>query len=314
MLTDQGGYFNFEKLDPDENYSFKLEESKDMSLVLLDEDDLVIEQAVINDKGNLVYKKLTYQVANFEPLDIDDVELILSGELENYSGQVYRKLPGDLTVGMRVYVYNEDGDIVGTTLTDEEGKFEFNKLAADENYYFKIANNEGDLNLVTLDENDNIIEKTITKANGKFKYRKLGADQIVVLIEDEFDDHQLILIEEKTIDLDTFTVYYDYDAVELDLASKLKLRSFVKIMKGQPFRVEVHSYTGKRGSIEYNEKLSKQRATNVTKYLISMVLDPKNIIANHYGELKPVVDCDKKPCDDADHALNRRTVLKLIKL
>ena len=99
----------------------------------------------------------------------------------------------------------------------------------------------------------------------------------------------------------------NYQAVVRDASNNVLGNTDISVQ----FSIVANSATG---SIEYNEKLSKQRATNVTKYLISMGLDPKNVIANHYGELKPVVDCDKKPCDDADHALNRRTMLKLIKL
>ena len=99
----------------------------------------------------------------------------------------------------------------------------------------------------------------------------------------------------------------NYQAVVRDASNNVLGNTDISVQ----FSIVANSATG---SIEYNEKLSKQRATNVTKYLISMGLGPKNVIANHYGELKPVVDCDKKPCDDADHALNRRTMLKLIKL
>jgi outer membrane protein OmpA-like peptidoglycan-associated protein len=314
MYTDERGYFNFEKLNPDQNYSFKLEESKDMNLVLLDADDLVIEQAIINEKGNFAYKRLTYQVANFEPLELIDPELIEDGSSEKFFGQVFKKLPGDFKAGMEVHIYNTAGEIVGSAYTDADGKFDFQKLGSDENYYFKIEDNEEDFYLVTLDENENVIAKTIKNANGRFKYSKLGVDDTIVLLEEEFDDHQLILFEQKKIDLDQFTVYYRFDTVELNTASKLKLQRFVKLIQGQPFKVEIHSYTDKRGPQAYNIKLSKQRAMSVIKYLVSIGLKSENLIANHYGELNPVVDCEKKVCNIADHALNRRTVVKLIKI
>ena len=304
--------FNFEKLNPDQNYSFKLEESKDMNLVLLDVDDLVIEQAIINEEGNFTYKRLTYQVANFAPLDLFDSELIEDESSEKFFGQVFKTLPGDFDVGMKVLIYNTEGEVVGSTYTNAEGKFEFTKLNADENYYFKLEDNEEDFYLVTLDENGNVKAKTVKNANGKFKYNKLGVDENVVLLE-EFDDHQLVLFENKKIDLDKFTVYYRFDTVELNTVSKLKLQSFVKLINGQSFKVEVHSYTDKRGPQAYNLKLSKQRAMSVIKYLVSLGLKPENLIAHHYGELHPVVDCETKNCNNSDHALNRRTVVKLIK-
>ena len=42
--------FNFEKLDPDKNYSFRVEGEGEYNLALLDGDDKVIEQAILNEK------------------------------------------------------------------------------------------------------------------------------------------------------------------------------------------------------------------------------------------------------------------------
>lgn len=314
MYTDSKGYFNFEKLNPERNYSFKLSESKDMNLALLDADNLVIEQAVINEKGNFSYKRLTYQVATFEPLQMVDAQLIETTRTKEMFGQVFQKLPGDFNAGMEVYIYNEAGDVVGTAFTDEEGRFNFKKLNPDENYYFKIEHNEADFQLITLDENANVLDKTIKNINGRFKYRKLGSDEHVILLEEEADHHQIIYFDKEKIELDEFTVFYRFDTVLLNTVSKQKLKSFSDLIRGQPFKVEVHSYTDKRGPNEYNRSLSKQRTESVIEYLTSQGLRPEDLIGNYHGELDPVVDCATKKCDNADHALNRRTVVKLIKI
>ena len=314
MFTDNQGYFNFSKLKADREYSFKLSESKDMNLALLDADNLIIEQAVINDQGNFTYKRLTYQVASFEPLELVEVELIEDGLTHEMYGQVYQKLPGDFQEGMEVYIYNESGDIVGTAFTDGQGKFKFKKLSADESYYFKIEHHELDFQLLTLDEDENILDKTIKNENGRFKFKKLGADEHIILLEDEIDQQQVIYFDKKKIELDEFTVYYRFDTVKLNTVSKIRLNSFAELVRGQPFKVEVHSYTDKRGTLEYNQELSKRRTNNVIAFLISQGLKSDELITNYYGELNPVVDCEKQRCDNEDHALNRRTVVKLIKI
>ena len=314
LFTDNQGYFNFEKLKADQEYSFKLSESKGINLALLDADNMIIEQAIINDQGNFTYKRLTYQVASFEPLELVDAELAEDEFNHEMHGQVYQKLPGDFQEGMEVYIYNESGDIVGTAFTDRQGKFEFKKLSADENYYFKIENHELDFQLLTLDENENILDKTVKNVNGRFKFRKLGADEHVILLEEELDHQQVIYFDQEKIELDEFTVYYRFDSVKLNTASKIKLKSFAELIIGQPFKVEVHSYTDKRGTVEYNKKLSQQRTNSVIAFLILQGLKSDELIKDYYGELSPVVDCEKQRCDNADHALNRRTVVKLIKI
>ncbi len=314
MYTDTRGYFNFEKLNPERNYSFKLSESKDMNLALLDADNLVIEHAVINEQGNFAYKRLTYQVATFEPIELIDGELILAEQSQEIFGQVYQKLPGDFKAGMEVYIYNEAGEIVGTAFTDSEGKFKFTKLVTDEHYYFKIEHHEEDFQLITLDENANVLDKTIKNSIGRFKYRKLGSEEHVILLEDAFDHHQVVYFDKRKIELDEFTVFYRFDSVKLNTVSKLRLQDFADLIRGEPFKIEVHSYTDKRGSPAYNQKLSKSRTNSVIAYLVSQGLKPENLIENYYGELMPVVDCQLNRCDNDDHALNRRTVVKLIKI
>ena len=314
MYTDSRGNFNFKKLDPERNYSFKLSESTDMNLALLDADNLVIEQAIINDKGNFSYKRLTFQVASFEPIELVDGDLILDERRQEIFGQVYQKLPGDFKAGMEVYIYNEAGEVVGTAFTDREGKFKFKKLIPDEHYYFKIEHHKEDFQLITLDENANVLDKTIKNSTGRFKYRKLGTEEHIILLEDAIDHHQVIYFDKRKIELDEFTVYYRFDSVKLNTVSKLRLQDFADLVRGEPFKVEVHSYTDKRGSPAYNQKLSKNRTNSVIDYLVSQGLKSENLIENYYGELMPVVDCETKRCDNDDHALNRRTVVKLIKI
>ena len=38
-------------------------------------------------------------------------------------GQVYDKLPGDYSGGMEVWVVDDEGNIIGKSLTDKDGKF-----------------------------------------------------------------------------------------------------------------------------------------------------------------------------------------------
>jgi len=314
VFTNNRGYFNFEKLKADREYSFKLSESKGMNLALLDSDNLIIEQTIINEQGNFTYKRLTYQVASFEPLVLVDAKVVEDEFTHEMYGQVYQKLPRDFPEGMEVHIYNESGDIVGTSFTDIQGRFEFKKLNTDENYYFKIENHERDFQLLSLDEDQIFYDKTIKNVNERFKSRKLVAEEHIILLEEEIDHRQVIHFDQKKVGLEEFTVYYRFDTVTLNTASKIKLKSFAELVVGQSFKVEVHSYTDKRGTVEYNQKLSQQRTNSVIAFLTLQGLKSDDLIKNYYGELNPLVDCRKQRCDNADHALNRRTVVKLIKI
>lgn len=312
VYTDARGKFNFQKLESDQNYTFRVEEAKEFKLALLDKEDRIIEEAFINETGNFTYKKLTYQVATFEPLEAVDEGLIEDdGLTKEIYGQVFQNLPGDFDEGMEVYVYNQDGELVGTTYTDGKGKFKFKKLDADDTYYFRIEHSEVDFQLLTLDENANVVDRTVKNRLGFFKYKTLGVDKHEISLLEERDHHQILFFDDRKIDLDTFTVHYRFDSTLLNTQAKINLNRFLEVVKGQEFIVEVQSYTDIRGPRWYNEKLSKARTKEVVQYLLQNGVDKGRIVGLYFGELDPIVDCETKNCDNDDHAKNRRTELKL---
>ncbi|MFT4755393.1 MAG: outer membrane protein OmpA-like peptidoglycan-associated protein [Vicingaceae bacterium] len=101
--------------------------------------------------------------------------------------------------------------------------------------------------------------------------------------------------------------------MKLNTGSKIRLNSFAKIARGQLVKAEVHAYTDKRSTLEYNRELSKRRTNNEIAFLISQGLKSDELIMNYYGELNPGVGCKKQRFDNEDDALNRIRVVKLIK-
>lgn len=310
VYTDQYGKFNFEKLSPDKAYSFRMDDAASLNLALLNDEDVVIERAVLNEQGNFSYQKLTYQVAQFEPLPAMDLNA--DGiETQEVFGQVFKKLPGDFENGMEVYIFDSEGNVVDTAFTDESGRFHFQKLKADETYFFKIENQEDDFQLITMDEEDNIIDKTIKNRLGLFKYKALNMQHTEVYLEEANDHHQILHIDNQVYDLDTFKIHYRFDSTLLNTDAIMHLKALIKIVKDTELKIEVESHTDTRGSAAYNERLSKKRTDNVIAYLIRKGIRKDRIIGNYYGELKPLVDCETKRCNNDDHYLNRRTEIKL---
>jgi outer membrane protein OmpA-like peptidoglycan-associated protein len=315
VYTDANGKFKFEKLASDKNYTFRLkgeEAVEDFNLALLDAEDRLLEVATINNRGNFTYKKLTYQVAQFEPIEEVDVQIIEDIETHEIMGQVYQKLPGDFQSGMKVFVYDEDGNLLGITETDESGKFHFKKLQKDKNYFFKIEDEDDHFQLVTVDEFDRVIDKTVKNVNGQFKYKSLSLDEHKLLLAEE-RDHNILDFNYDKISLDDIQIHYRFDSVEVRPIEKPKLNKIIETYKNLDYVIEVHSYTDNRGSPVYNQYLSKVRTDKVIRYLSRRGFPREKIIGNYSGELNPVVDCETKECDNDDHYLNRRTEFKLIK-
>lgn len=310
--TDQRGRFVFEKLRSDETYSFKVKGGEEgFNLAMLDENNIIIDKATLNENGNFSYKKLTYQIAQFDALDLVDATLIENEYSHEVFGQVYQKLPGDFGDSLKVYIYDEDGNFLGTAYTDKDGKFTFSKLKKDQNYLFKIEHEEEHFQLITFDENQKVLDKIIKNRFGQFKYQKLELQHHEVLLE-EASDHQVIYYDKKRIDLTQYTVHYRFDKSSLEASEKAKLDALIKELKGKDLRVEIISHTDTRGTSEYNQYLSQERTKMVMQYLIKNGFESKQFVANYYGELRPIIDCEKYKCDNDDHRLNRRTEFKFL--
>lgn len=312
VLTDANGKFNFEKLSAEKNYTFKLKEEGNYNMAFLNEDDKILELATINKNGNFTYEKLTYQIAQFEALEEVDVQIIEDDLTHEIMGQVYQKLPGDFKAGMKVFVYDEEGNLLGITETDEEGKFHFKKLKKDQNYFFKIEDEDDHFQLVTLDEFDQVIDKTIKNRFGQFKYSSLTLDANEVLLAEERDHHILDLNLDRE-DIKGLTINYRFDSVEVRPVHKPELLQLIADYKNSPYMLEVHSYTDNRGPKAYNVALSKRRTDKVIRFLVRNGFPREKIVGNYSGMLNPIVDCDQQPCNNDDHFKNRRTEFKLLK-
>ena len=116
----------------------------------------------------------------------------------------------------------------------------------------------------------------------------------------------------KTFQLEN--VYYDLDKWRLRSSSKKELNKLYSILSQFPsLTVELSSHTDSRGSDNYNEKLSSNRANSCYEYLISKGIDENRIIPKGYGESKLVNDCgDDEKCRESQHQKNRRTEFTIV--
>ena len=86
------------------------------------------------------------------------------------------------------------------------------------------------------------------------------------------------------------------------------------LLENKHIVVEIASHTDSVGSFNYNYHLSQRRAETVVDHLISKGLDPEQIKAQGYGELKPIAH--NTNLDGSDNvegrAKNRRTEFRII--
>lgn len=109
-------------------------------------------------------------------------------------------------------------------------------------------------------------------------------------------------------------ILFDLDKYAIKEAAKPELNRLVRFMKDNPtVRVELSSHTDSRASHEYNLTLSQNRANASVDYIVSQGIARDRIVAKGYGESKLLNECaDGVNCTEAQHAINRRTEMKVI--
>ena len=111
-------------------------------------------------------------------------------------------------------------------------------------------------------------------------------------------------------------IYFDLGKWDVRTDAAIELDKIVKGMQDFPTLViELGSHTDSRSSTKFNQTLSQKRAESSAKYILSKGIDSKRLTWKGYGESKLLNKCkDGVKCSEADHAKNRRTEFKIIKM
>ncbi len=105
-------------------------------------------------------------------------------------------------------------------------------------------------------------------------------------------------------------VFFDFDKWDLRPESHIELDRVVKLLEENPaIEIEMSAHTDSWGTDEYNVKLSHNRAMSVMQYILSKGVSSNRIIAQGYGETKPVMPNDT----DENRQFNRRVEFKILK-
>jgi OOP family OmpA-OmpF porin len=111
------------------------------------------------------------------------------------------------------------------------------------------------------------------------------------------------------------TTWFDFDRLLFDTGSATlrpesqeQLKNIAEILKAYPaVEAKIGGYTDNVGDPASNQKLSQDRAANVTKELVGMGIAQKRLAAEGYGEQFPVAD----NATEEGRALNRRISLRV---
>jgi OmpA-OmpF porin, OOP family len=100
-----------------------------------------------------------------------------------------------------------------------------------------------------------------------------------------------------------------FDKSDLLPTSFPELDKLVALMKKYPnMTLEIGGHTDYKGSVEYNIRLSNDRANAVVKHLVAQGIDAKRLTWKGYGKSEPIAD----NTTEEGRQLNRRVEFKVI--
>jgi outer membrane protein OmpA-like peptidoglycan-associated protein/Tol biopolymer transport system component len=106
-------------------------------------------------------------------------------------------------------------------------------------------------------------------------------------------------------------VFYEFNSYELKDISKLELNKLVALLnKNTEIQIEIGGHTDNKGTKDYNQKLSENRAKSVYDYLIKNGIPMERLSYKGYNFSEPI-DSNET---ESGRAKNRRTEFKITKV
>ncbi|MFT3795946.1 OmpA family protein [Flavobacterium sp.] len=210
---------------------------------------------------------------------------------EHISGIVINsksKLP---ILGASIKAYDQFGDLVTETTTDNEGKYKVTvpckkkyKLIAS-----KTNHSSDEKEVETIGKNDNEIPN----------------------VNFELSNYDDLVVKDKGVEkVAVNPIFFNYDKWDITPQAAEELDKVVFIMQKFPnIKIKIESHTDSRGKDAYNMKLSDNRAKSTQTYIISKGIDSTRIeSAIGYGESRLTNKCKNGvKCTEAEHFKNRRS-------
>ena len=106
-------------------------------------------------------------------------------------------------------------------------------------------------------------------------------------------------------------IFFDYDKSTLLQQSYNELQQLLGILRSHPtMKIEIAGHTDGRGSVDYNQRLSENRAKAVVDFLILKGIEPKRLQYKGFGKSKPI---DTNTTEEG-RAHNRRVEFRIVAL
>jgi outer membrane protein OmpA-like peptidoglycan-associated protein len=323
------GTFVFEDIKPDNTYYIgvdKTEITPGEKIDLLSKEDNYIAtlDSLKTDKQCLKLSTAYNKVFNDLSIDEDEMKMDVNATIfgDNVNNPIGK---------LKIILLNDNYEVIDSAITDNFGTFKFKYLPFLKRFYLSAENTDNILdvfkNILIYSSDDNLIKIMTHQKGSKFQYKPVNAE-MSRLRDIELEDPWLELIDdrgskpaEKTVNgtpppAKSIVENILFETGKYDITPQAKeiLDKIILVLNtNTKLKIEVGAHTDSKGSDLSNMKLSQLRAITVQRYISGAGIDPKRIISKGYGESKLLNNCkDNVPCNELEHAQNRRIEFKIL--
>ena len=229
-------------------------------------------------------------------------DFYLSQAAMSISGRVYDMETNEPFINEDVMLY-QDGKVIQQTKTDITGRYTFTDLENGKEYQVKVNKP----NFLSISSKPFIYSENDSD-NSSFDLASIPSSTHYTTDDQRYNKEGAIVGWGREIFL--YDIYYNFDSAKLLPDSKTALDRIILLLQSNPtLKLEFGSHTDSRGTHEYNDKLSEERAKSVVDYLVNAGINRTRLSWKGYGKRHPLI---ARPATEGEHRMNRRTSFKII--
>ena len=237
-----------------------------------------------------------YAVTQIAPLD--NFQYYVEGRiLDNDGNPINEKIT--------ISIYDENNNKISEKELENQNVLRFDLPPG--TYKLKASNP----NYIPAEKTFTILDNGNSKNEQDLVVQRIPNTFLEDLIAEEGDPK--VITDNGVLMFDLPEILFNFDKFDIREDARVHLDQLIDKLKRYPkVNIEIGSHTDIRGTKEYNETLSHNRANATRDYIIKRGIAEDRITAFGYGESKPKVDCLEHNCTEAEHQINRRSEFVIV--
>ncbi|MBL7815477.1 MAG: OmpA family protein, partial [Saprospiraceae bacterium] len=271
-----------------------------------------VDIMAIDKVTNKPIKNVKVSVLNMKSIKNATFLTDATGKVTGLRAETGASIPLDI-LPSQDEITDQNGNITLSVNAGERFLFNFSKDGYDSKYVVKTVVN-GDNKVAAFMTKPSKDKPVIVNSKGI-----VSKKDTIPSRNTDFEENKITFSDEEynpeNYSFELRNIYYGYGDAEVNEEAKTELDPLLKMMlKDKNIEIEIASHTDSKGKAPFNMTLSQLRADNIKTHFVESGIHPDRIRTFGYGETMLRNRCkDGVNCSEEEHAINRRTVIRVVK-